>query len=310
MKKHILLIIIRMIFLCVPGISMSFDKDGCLTCHQYPGLVRQEAGDNFKLLHIDEAKYASSPHGKVDCKDCHTGIKEIPHTNISSIDCITKCHLNEKEKIQGMVSSLNGFHKGEKHLITNIKSESSCTVCHKLYPHSKNKKIRAFLNMHTGYAVCEVCHLKKEKLQNLTYEWMNPEGAVFHGQPYGTYYNKDTGRTEENSGFISRIAVYHEENGEGRILFNKADIAKAKLFIKNEKAFSPEKKRKELDHFHKDIVKLEVSVACNECHSENSILDFKKLGFSATRVNDLKYLNIKSLVTKYDTFILPNLFGK
>ncbi|KKL21084.1 hypothetical protein LCGC14_2449020, partial [marine sediment metagenome] len=28
-----------------------------------------------------------------------------------------------------------------------------------------------------------------------------------------------------------------------------------------------------------DIVKKEISVACDECHSTNSILDFNKLGF-------------------------------
>jgi len=41
------------------GTSNSFglDEDGCLTCHQYPGLVRLEKADGIKVLHIDEKKY-------------------------------------------------------------------------------------------------------------------------------------------------------------------------------------------------------------------------------------------------------------
>lgn len=309
MKIHIFLTVLLTFLACSYGNAVAFDREGCLTCHQYPGLVRQAGDKDFKLLHIDEAKYASSQHGKIDCKECHTGIKEIPHTGINSVDCTTKCHTGEEARIQGLMPSLKDFHKDEKHMITNIKSESSCSVCHQLYPHSKNIKIRSFLNMHTVYAVCEVCHLKKEKFQNLQYEWMNPEGAVFHGKPYGTFYNKVSGRIEESGELISRIGLSYEENGVRRILFNNEDIAGVDLYIKNEKNLGPEKKREELDHFHRDTLKMEVSVACSECHSENSILDFEKLGFSPKRANDLKYLNIKSLVTKYDTFYLPNLFG-
>lgn len=54
---------------------------------------------------------------------------------------------------------------------------------------------------------------------------------------------------------------------------------------------------------------MEISAACDECHSQNGILDFQKLGFSERKANDLRYLNIKGLVTKYDTFYIPNLFG-
>jgi len=37
------------------------DEDGCLTCHQYPGLVRLEKTNGVKVLHIDEEKFFTSP---------------------------------------------------------------------------------------------------------------------------------------------------------------------------------------------------------------------------------------------------------
>ena len=37
--------------------SFALDEGGCLTCHQYPGLVRLEETGKLKVLHIDESQY-------------------------------------------------------------------------------------------------------------------------------------------------------------------------------------------------------------------------------------------------------------
>ena len=76
------------------GTSDSFgrDEDGCLTCHQYPGLVRLEKGDGIRVLHIDEQKYYKSSHGKFRCKKCHTVISKVPHTGETGTDCTSECH--------------------------------------------------------------------------------------------------------------------------------------------------------------------------------------------------------------------------
>ena len=88
------------------------------------------------------------------------------------------------------------------------------------------------------------------------------------------------------------------------------DTARAKAYLGKEKNLKPDAKKKELAYFHKDIEKKEISVACNECHSSNSILDYNKLGFDEKKTKDLIYLNIKGLVTKYKTFYLPHLFDR
>lgn len=310
MKKHIPLIIAWMIFVCMPDISFGFDKDGCLTCHQYPGLVRQETPVKFKMLHIDEDKYAASSHGKVGCKECHADITEIPHNPRLKINCVKECHQKDKVKILAMKADPAKFHAGQHFLISNLQNDSSCAACHSLYPHTGNKKVSAFLNMHTGYVVCEVCHLDKSKIKQAAYEWKSPEDVTFKGRPYASFYNQKTGKVERHDAMISRITVYTVAGGEKRPALNVMDNNEAIGFLEKWSSMGKEEKDKRLKIFHKDIAKKEVSIVCNECHSEKGILDFKKLGFSATRTNDLKYLNIKSLVTKYDTFVLPNLFGK
>ena len=84
--------------LITANVGYAIDEGGCLTCHQYPGLVRHEKQDGFKVLHIDEAKYSASPHGKIDCRKCHTEIAKVPHTGVTQVDCNTTCHLEEKNK--------------------------------------------------------------------------------------------------------------------------------------------------------------------------------------------------------------------
>jgi hypothetical protein len=82
-----ILVIFAGYFLFVgPSECFGLDEEGCLTCHQYPGLVRLEKENGVKELHIDEEKYFASPHGEFRCKQCHTTITQVPHFKLSSRD--------------------------------------------------------------------------------------------------------------------------------------------------------------------------------------------------------------------------------
>ena len=179
-----------------------------------------------------------------------------------------------------------------------------------------------------------MCHLKKENFDNLTYDWKEHEDFEFTGEPYGTHRKQEieepgkakaivskilmifseeksgeSGETKKTAYQIARIAVF--KTGEkGKTLFiNTTDNDKAREYLDKEKGLSPEEKKEQLNYFHRDIAKKEISVACDECHSAKGIMDFEQLGFSKKKAKDLQYLNIKGLVTKYDTFYFPNLFG-
>ena len=310
---HILPAVVFFLISLTANSALALDEGGCLTCHQYPGLVRIAKPNGLKALHIDETKYFNSPHGKLQCIQCHTTIVKVPHTGETKVDCTTKCHKGvkgDKEKKLPENYSLKGFHKDEQSFIADLKDESSCRVCHHLYPHSDNTLVRGFLNLHAGFMFCEVCHINRKKFKNLTYEWESSENAEFRGTPFGTFYNPQTKKAHKDKHFISRIAAFAQHNGKKRLMTNVWDTEKAKAYVKKENKIKPDEKEKELAYFHKDIEKKEISVACNECHSSKSILDFNKLGFSKKQTKDLIYLNIKGLVTKYKTFYLPHLFER
>jgi hypothetical protein len=310
MKKKIFLILTlllgQLVYDDIP-VCFALDEGGCLTCHQYPGLVRHEKDDGFKALHIDEAKYARSAHGKTDCRKCHTRIEKVPHTGETSINCNTQCHMNIKEKEKIKNFPLESIHQNEQSFIIRLDDESACRVCHPLYPHSENKLVRALLNMHTGFMLCEVCHLKTENLNNYTFDWKDTENATFSGEPFGTFYNPKTTKAQTSEHFISRIGVFTQEDGNKKLIIDSEDIPKAKEFLLKEKNMSADQKEKALDFFHRQIAKKEISVACEGCHSSDSILDFQQLGFDEKKTNHLVLLNIKGLVTKYQTFYFPQM---
>jgi hypothetical protein len=237
-KKYpflILLIFWGGIYFAASSESFALDEGGCLTCHQYPGLVRHKPNDGFKVLHIDEAKYSSSPHGQVDCRKCHTTVVKVPHTDETRVDCATTCHLTEKDQKMLKSYPLESFHKAEQSFISRLDDETACRVCHPLYPHAENNVVRALLNMHTGFMVCNVCHLKKENFPDFIYDWKDTDNADFSGKPFGTYYNPKTQTAHKSEHFLTRIAVFVGNNGKRQLTFNSEDTRKAKDFLRKEK---------------------------------------------------------------------------
>jgi hypothetical protein len=284
------------------------DPEGCLTCHQYPGLVRLKESKEIRILHIDEPKYAASSHGIFACRKCHTTIDKVPHTGQLQVDCTTECHLTEREKRLVERHPLTQFHRKEQSAIIALQDPSSCRVCHELYPHSENNMVRALLNLHTGFMVCEVCHLNRAKFSGAYFDWNGAEIAEFSGDPFGTFYNPKLKKAHKSSRFISRISIFQSVNGKKRSLVNTSDSDEAKEFVRLVNRLTPAEKERRLKFFHRDINRKEISVACDECHSSHSILDFNKLGFDQKTTNNLVNLNIKGLVSKYKTFYFPRLF--
>lgn len=289
----------------------AMDDDGCMTCHKFPGLVRRDETKKIKMLHISEKDFRGSLHGKSRCKSCHAAVDQVPHTGKNQVTCKTiECHAKDQVDSLTKTMPLNSFHEKGRSTLSSIQDPSSCRVCHDLFPHSQSHMVRAFLNMHTGYLACETCHLNKEKYQNLTYGWREPEQVKFIGEKHGSVFNEKTGQVERAGEAASRIAPYELKGGQKRLLVNTWDNAKAIEFLQKRGQLDKKEEADQIRFFHKDMRRRAISVACQECHAPDSILDFKELGFGDKRKEDLVYMNIRGLVTKYETFYFPQLFGK
>ncbi len=292
------------------GRSFAMDKDGCLTCHQYPGLARSVTSKEIKVFHIDEERYMKSPHGKLQCTQCHTTIHKVPHVGETAVTCTGECHQSEEDRKKVAAFDLKTMHSQEQSYITRLEDGSSCRVCHLLYPHHSSELARSFINMHVSFMTCEVCHIDRGKYPSLEYDWTSSETADFAGKPFGARFNPKLDDASGSTHFISRIAVFSVENGEKKPMLNTWDTQKATDYLAEEAKLTPAEKEAQLRYFHRDIHKTGISVTCNECHSKDSILDYRKLGFSEKRAADLVNINIKGLVTKYKVFYLPEMLEK
>jgi len=281
----------------------------CLSCHQYPGLVRQNEGqqNGLKILHIDNVKYRASSHGHVDCTACHIDVDKIPHVGKNKTNCQSNCHQSNKDKKLLANTPRKRFHKNEQSVITLLEDKTSCKVCHQIYPHTKEPFVRAFLNMHTGYMVCEVCHLDRAKFTVARYGWVQTKDVQFEGEAFGTFYDPLHKLTLVPESTLSRIAPYVNREGKLEALMNTWDTDGAINVYSSRRQLNEEEKVLEFTRYHRDVVKMKQTTACEKCHSANGLIDFQAIGFSNERSNTLINLDIGDIIKKYDVFYIPEL---
>ncbi len=181
-----------------------------------------------------------------------------------------------------------------------------CYICHSDYPHSKNKKVRAILNMHTQFSVCETCHIEEKKGATVAYRWYNPFSENPKGPFFGTSYDPETGNLMEVEDLFSKIAPYFMVDGEieAALQMQESDLAKDYMNVRDE--LTPEQRDNVKKKFHVNIKAK--GHECKDCHSRKGLLDFRALGFASNRTVDLEQLNITGMITKYEKFYIPNLF--
>ncbi len=183
-----------------------------------------------------------------------------------------------------------------------------CSICHSDLPHRKNKRIRALMNIHTQFFVCETCHIKERPGATIVYQWYSPLEDYPQGPFYGTSYDLDTGFLSPGEDQIARIAPYFKSENTDRlqVAVQLQDAPLARDFVKVRDKLSPEQREGIKNKFHENIKPK--GHECLKCHREESILDFNKLGFSETRTANLKNLNVVGMIAKYESFYLPELF--
>lgn len=155
-----ILILLSAIFIS-PSHLLSFQNEDCLSCHG-----EKDMGSMF----IDVKEFKKSIHGDLSCTDCHTDIKELPHSEkLKAVFC-ANCH---DEETKTYSRSIHGKEraKGDHHVAT-------CTDCHGKHDIRSSKDPES-----TTYPVnlpktCSRCH-EDEKITR--------EKEIPIRKPYKTY---------------------------------------------------------------------------------------------------------------------------
>ena len=151
------------------------DPDGCLSCHNLPGLDYVDEKGVLRSASIDASHYYGSLHGSVPCKDCHREIKDYPHdVKNGEVDCSASCHVEEpsdgepythKAVVREFSESVHGDGKSKGFTGGNRLAESeedqnpSCRQCHSNTLYIDEQRLPAFKKdfAHTE-TECGTCH--------------------------------------------------------------------------------------------------------------------------------------------------------
>ena len=217
-----------------------------------------------------------------------------------------KSEILEEVKKQEEYEIHRHFHNVVAYPQLPAKVQPVCYICHSDYPHSKNKKVRALLNMHTQFSVCETCHIEEKKGATVAYRWYNPFNENPKGPFFGTSYDPETGNLMEVEDLFSKIAPYFMVGGNIEVALQMQDSDLAKDYMNVRDELTPEQRDNVKKKFHVNIKAK--GHECKDCHSRKGLLDFRALGFESNRTVDLEQLNITGMITKYEKFYIPNLF--
>lgn len=171
-----------------------------------------------------------------------------------------------------------------------------CITCHGPTPHARSPQQRAFLNMHTLFTSCRVCHAHREEGVTPTrFAWIDIETGTLCPDPA-----MEEGVWGEYGAKIVPLSTTGEDPQVRR--------------LEEEEAFAAEftARRDELDDRQKVIGNKfihrrcqEEPIRCSACHTPSgAFLSFADLGYSAERADFLMSAEVVDLVARYETFHL------
>jgi cytochrome b subunit of formate dehydrogenase len=132
-----------------------FSNTDCLDCHLDPATTRKIDGKTVALIFPTNA-FQKSVHSKLDCVDCHTGIKDLVHPSKLPPPICTGCHENKSSHEQATKDYSASIH-GVSHTL-GASGAASCWDCHGSHDilAAKNSDSRVFkLNLPR---TCATCH--------------------------------------------------------------------------------------------------------------------------------------------------------
>jgi hypothetical protein len=186
------------------------------------------------------------------------------------------------------------FHMVDEYILQPEPNPPICLTCHGTYAHSREKKLRAFLNFHSAFLSCTVCHVRNGAGGNrFAFTWVDHGTRAITTRVeggYGKYPAK-----------IYPITV--SDKGE-RTVFRPVTEKAAQEYLKLKDKYTPDQVARAKAKLHRGIS--EKPVLCNECHRKDGYLDFTELGFPDKRIVHLVSTEVTGMIEKYQTFYLPS----
>ena len=171
-------LLIRLLVPAVGWLAMStlqaadaFKSSDCLDCHLDPSTTRTVDGKTVSLV-FPTNQFNKSIHAKLDCVDCHQGIKDLVHESKLPPPNCSECHSREATDYATSIHGLS--HK------LGASGAANCWDCHGSHAITAIKDPRSPVFKLNLPQTCAKCHsnpgLTKE------YQMKNPEAASHYSE--------------------------------------------------------------------------------------------------------------------------------
>jgi hypothetical protein len=194
------------------------------------------------------------------------------------------------------------FHLIDKWVEMREPNPPICVVCHGTYAHGKEKKVRAMLNLHSGFMACSVCHVRKKGAEDEEADETPDKFDEF------LWVDRETGEMKkdvegEYGKYPAKIyPVKHTEQGPRRV-FTPIRAEAAQRFLEIRPDLTPDQVSEAKARLHKGIS--EEAITCKDCHKKDGYFDFEELGFPERRIKHLVSHEFVDMIDKYEEFHLP-----
>jgi len=159
-------------------ISTDVSDKQCLDCHGVKGFSAIEEKDGRRKKRLIDVNYHAmqqSLHGKLECIECHTDIKELPHKKgkLKAVNCIT-CHEKLADTSARKKAKRKRHHLKAPKVITQTKNYSlsihgdpekdnnaNCYTCHTSHYVFSSTDPRALNHRENSPQMCGECHQKE-----------------------------------------------------------------------------------------------------------------------------------------------------
>lgn len=186
------------------------------------------------------------------------------------------------------------FHMTDEYVTRKEGVLPLCATCHGTYPHSKERKVRAILNFHTGFIACSVCHARKEpETKDIIFKWVDWKTGEILDRVKGEYGK-----------YPAEIFPIKIDNKGRKTIFRPVGDKAARHYLLIKDKLNSDQIAQAKIKLHEHIS--EKPVFCSDCHKKDGYLDFIKLGFSRRRVDNLNSTEVVGMIEKYKTFYLPS----
>lgn len=195
------------------------------------------------------------------------------------------------------------FHIIDEYVERLDEKQQICNTCHGAYAHDRDKKVRALLNLHTGFMGCTVCHVRKDGGEGQGGTTLSAEIAGY------TWVDSKTGEfktsvTGEYGKYAEMIYPFMAAGQENRRIYRPISDSAAQQFLNNKPEWNEKQLEEATTKLHEKISK--EAVSCTDCHEKDGYFDFASLGFSRQRIDYLISNEVVGMIENYSTFYLPS----